>query len=573
MFETIGTSLPSGEEVEREDLFVQFLNPEILRLYGARSAYNEVRLLSGAIRLARFSLVLAQGQLLHPATYIYEVPYFEAYLNRLKPALEANLLAFVSESADLGLILEKKQAEYRSDPELFAAYTLDQQVKTQLVTRMTWVPRTKRSASSDISRAWVLAAESDEWEGEVRFNGKPMRVVRRALISVPERLEGQAFVSRIVRGSTPELDVSVRFQTSTDLLMSRIYLASYLSEANAFMLTHTPFGRLDCGVPEHSPWVLRFDRCLAVFGLLGVARDLETGLSVAQLVKFRARPSTSAVAAELRFADRDPSLQLLRAAVRATQTWSEERIWGSRWDRVCSVFDHLAESIESVRTLVARHDLEGGLALAGGRNWQAERMGWASTRGPSRRGSHREPRLWDTRAVSNQDVFLVHGRNGPAVDSMRRMLQAATIVPVEWEEAVGWTGSSTPYTLDVIKAALRGVNAVVVLFTPDEEVALHEHLQASDERDAVGSQSRPNVFIETGMVLGAESPKVVIVEIGQNRPVSDVSGLNVIRFNGSPSNRKAVMDRLESLGCDVRGSGYLETPFEIATASGVVALS
>jgi hypothetical protein len=47
----------------------------------------------------------------------------------------------------------------------------------------------------------------------------------------------------------------------------------------------------------------------------------------------------------------------------------------------------------------------------------------------------------------------------------------------------------------------------------------------------------------------------VIVEVGNMRPLSDLAGLNVIRFDGSAQAIRKVLSRLEVAGCAVDYSG------------------
>jgi hypothetical protein len=69
------------------------------------------------------------------------------------------------------------------------------------------------------------------------------------------------------------------------------------------------------------------------------------------------------------------------------------------------------------------------------------------------------------------------------------------------------------------------------------------------------------VLFELGLALMAYPDRTVIVEIGQLRPVADLAGLNVIRFDGSAIAIKKVIDRLAQAGCpvDTSGTDWLDT--------------
>ena len=165
---------------------------------------------------------------------------------------------------------------------------------------------------------------------------------------------------------------------------------------------------------------------------------------------------------------------------------------------------------------------------------------------------------------SPNDIFLIQGRDAKAVEGLKAVLRAANLRPIEWEEARRWTGEPTPYTLQVLEAAFERVGAVVVLFSPDDQVKLRKELLGDTDPDHErrgGFQARPNVLVEAGMALALHRRRTVIVEIGQGmRPTTDLEGLNVVRFSGDVSSRAKLIDRLEDCGCEPRGKEYLTVP-------------
>jgi hypothetical protein len=93
--------------------------------------------------------------------------------------------------------------------------------------------------------------------------------------------------------------------------------------------------------------------------------------------------------------------------------------------------------------------------------------------------------------------------------------------------------------------------------TPDDTVQLHPDLAGDRDPDyetGVGGQARPNTLIELGMALMAYPNRTIIVEIGSLRPVSDLGGLHVVRFNGSGPAIAKVVSRLRAAGCPVDDS-------------------
>jgi predicted nucleotide-binding protein len=163
-----------------------------------------------------------------------------------------------------------------------------------------------------------------------------------------------------------------------------------------------------------------------------------------------------------------------------------------------------------------------------------------------------------------RDVFVVHGRDKQARDAVLDFLRAIDLHPLDWEELVGRTRKATPYMLDVLRQAFERNQAAVILFTPDDGAVLHEDLRGATEpsyETEVTGQPRPNVLLEAGMALALQPDRTVIIEIGGLRPVSDIAGLNVVRFDGTAQSLMKIAQRLEIAGCAVkqRGTGWLDT--------------
>jgi predicted nucleotide-binding protein len=163
-----------------------------------------------------------------------------------------------------------------------------------------------------------------------------------------------------------------------------------------------------------------------------------------------------------------------------------------------------------------------------------------------------------------RSVFVIHGRDDEARDAIFAFLRDLDLHPLEWEELVRHTGKGSPYNAEVVTRAFQQARAVVALFTPDDEARLHADLQGEDEpeheRDLTG-QARPNVFIEAGMALQAQPERTILVEIGQLRPASDLSGMNAVRLGGGPGPLLALVTRLETAGCKVNRTnpGWMST--------------
>ena len=159
-------------------------------------------------------------------------------------------------------------------------------------------------------------------------------------------------------------------------------------------------------------------------------------------------------------------------------------------------------------------------------------------------------------APKKDTVFVVYGRNDKARRALFELLRAAGLKPREWEQAVKRTGKGTPYIGEVIDAGMGIAQACVVLFTGDDLAALRiELLKAGEQAEQPMLQPRPNVILETGIALGKNPDRTIIVQIGDIREISDLLGRHVVRFDNSIEKRKKLLIRLRTAGCTVDLSG------------------
>jgi predicted nucleotide-binding protein len=159
--------------------------------------------------------------------------------------------------------------------------------------------------------------------------------------------------------------------------------------------------------------------------------------------------------------------------------------------------------------------------------------------------NHRNPR----------DVFVVHGRNSMARDALFEFLRALDLRPIEWEEAARAT-RPRQHILDIVETGASMAQAIVVLLTPDDEARLREPLWARpNEEPELRGQPRPNVLFEAGWALAKHNDRTIIVELGELRGLSDISGVYTIRNLDSADKRNELANRLEQCGCPVKRSG------------------
>lgn len=162
-----------------------------------------------------------------------------------------------------------------------------------------------------------------------------------------------------------------------------------------------------------------------------------------------------------------------------------------------------------------------------------------------------------TKAKDNS-VFVVHGRNDKLRRSLFDFLRALGLKPLEWEKVVLMTKKSNPYIGEMLDNTMAKVQAVVVLFSPDDEARLRTgFLTKSDgpSEKQLRGQPRPNVLFEAGLALGRHPDKTVLVEVGKLRKFSDIAGRHVVRLSNEYSKRNDLANRLENLGCKVDKQG------------------
>ncbi|MDP9331413.1 MAG: nucleotide-binding protein [Actinomycetota bacterium] len=169
----------------------------------------------------------------------------------------------------------------------------------------------------------------------------------------------------------------------------------------------------------------------------------------------------------------------------------------------------------------------------------------------------KQPSVAPHQSVDDPDprvVMVVHGRNLSVRDSMFSFLESLGLHPLDWAEARSLTGKPTPYVGEILDAAFANAQAVVVLFTPDDEAQLLPlYRQPSDppHETELTPQARPNVLFEAGMAMGRHPDRTLLVEFGKLRPFSDVGGRHTVRMSNSSQDRQELANRLKDAGCPV----------------------
>ena len=170
----------------------------------------------------------------------------------------------------------------------------------------------------------------------------------------------------------------------------------------------------------------------------------------------------------------------------------------------------------------------------------------------------RSAKLRKAKKTKDNSVFVVHGRDEALRKSMFAFLRALGLNPMEWAQAVHQAKGPNPDVREIIDSAMARVQAVVVLFSPDEMAYLKKHFCSLDDKQSEGKpagQARPNVLFEAGLALGAHPDKTVIVQVGRVRPFSDIAGKHLAKLTNDPAKRNDLANRLAKIGCNVNRIG------------------
>ena len=158
---------------------------------------------------------------------------------------------------------------------------------------------------------------------------------------------------------------------------------------------------------------------------------------------------------------------------------------------------------------------------------------------------------------NKKTVFIIHGRNMKALDALIQFLTSLGLDPHDFDD-IRRKMSGTPTIWEVVEAALTQAQAIIVLATPDEHVALHPDFRGSHEVDRW--QPRPNVLIEAGaaMIMGRE--RTLLVRFGDADIATDFSGLRFEKIGNDGYSRKLFRDLLETAGCIVNNNNHYQLP-------------
>lgn len=160
--------------------------------------------------------------------------------------------------------------------------------------------------------------------------------------------------------------------------------------------------------------------------------------------------------------------------------------------------------------------------------------------------------------TSSKTVFIVHGRNDTLRESMFNFLRALGLNPVEWSQAIQATQKPSPYIGEILDTAFGQAQAIIVMFSGDDEARLREEFWRQDEpsyEKELTPQPRPNVIFEAGIAMGRSEDRTILVQVGKLRPISDIAGRHITHLDNSPKKRQELVTKLNGAGCEVDTSG------------------
>ena len=151
--------------------------------------------------------------------------------------------------------------------------------------------------------------------------------------------------------------------------------------------------------------------------------------------------------------------------------------------------------------------------------------------------------------ANSKNVFVVYGRNKHIMREMFAFLRMLSLSPIPWEEAVLFTNRSASYIGETLDRLLQQAQAVVVLFTGDDEAQLRSEffINADSENDRVlFPQPRPNVLFEAGFAHGIGKIPIYVAREGTTIHF-DVKDYPVIQFRNMKELKDGITRRLIAL--------------------------
>ncbi|MDH2429119.1 hypothetical protein [Sphaerisporangium sp. TRM90804] len=333
-------------------LFIQYLNPEILACYGKDVARGDAtQVLTQALTATRLAVLLTDAYLIFPSSYMFELPWFDVFLGCIDPLVHEGLVRHTSPTPELAAYRDMKAREYRRDETNPYVSPASRHVRVE--PDLGWYPRHGRPTTDGIADLWGKALAP---EGELsavvhavaRAWHRPYRRVEKIMSRSPERLEGQAFVPRFVRGTLPG-PVPGQAGTLLGLFISAAYLRCYVRDLDTAILTDLPLGPLSCALDgsEHDMGgrVLSSRRLDLALRWLRVDHFVHRGASWKELIRLRSSPEFGMIASMLYGNGSADAFRLAIIAAGRSRHFRPAATCGDALSNVAAAADHLARAL------------------------------------------------------------------------------------------------------------------------------------------------------------------------------------------------------------------------------------
>jgi len=519
-------------------IFIHYFNPELLRAYGIDDTKQRGKtLLEQSIIVTKLAFIISELPLIVPASSIFENPYFKDFLEDIKPIIDIDSVKYISPTADIGRYAEKKIREFYNQPQLYPVYNKKNFSDfVSLLDGIRWQPRVKKSASKEISTQWQDELENPDglWKQIIideNLKSANISKLEDEIYSVPEKLDGRAFVLYNAQSIVP-FKLNDKNSTRVNFLINKAFVESYIYEYQSSIIVDSPIGNLDCDIKSRSKDftpTISFRKINDVLKHLGIDFLLARNTSWNILVELKYDTHFDWFSKTLiQHYKLDSFKTFLKIILNSDFQNKKTKILKSG----SSIIDKVKKICLLVYEFFGQEDFQVSGSIFSLHTQEGLLRRHQITRGKS-------------------DIFLIQGRDSDSIKLITDFLASLGLNVIKWEEAVKLTEQTNPFILEVIEAGFAKATATIVLFTPDEEVKLKDGLAVNGNTEA-GFQARPNVLLEAGMSLALFPKRTILIEMGNLRPVSDLSGLHTIRFDNSDTQKEALINRLEIAGCRIK---------------------
>lgn len=128
-------------------------------------------------------------------------------------------------------------------------------------------------------------------------------------------------------------------------------------------------------------------------------------------------------------------------------------------------------------------------------------------------------------------VFILHGRDSQAQKALGDFVTVLGAEVINYSRAINPAATDT-HVMEMVERRIDSADAVIVLFTPDEYIALQPRFRVPTENPAnvLRWAPRPNVLLEAGLAWARAKKKTILVRLGpaglRFADISDLAGFH-----------------------------------------------